>query len=79
MLGDFHHRLAVILTVCSRLEAAMLAQLEIEEDVAPEEQVLTAAERRERNALAIAEVVGRNPMHTPTDDDRSRSPRKDQV
>lgn len=56
----------------------MPAQLEIEEDVATEEHILTPAERRERNALAIAEVVGRNPAHTPTDDDRSRSPRKEQ-
>ena len=56
----------------------MPALLEIEEDVAPEEQVLTPAERRERNALAIAEVVGRNPAHTPAEDDRSRSPRKEQ-
>ena len=57
----------------------MPALLEIEEDIVPEEHVLTPAERRERNALAIAEVVGRNPAHTPTDDDRSPSPRKDQV
>jgi hypothetical protein len=43
----------------------MPAQLEIEEDIATEEHILTPAERRERNAVAIAEVVGRNPAHTP--------------
>lgn len=56
----------------------MPAQLEIEEDIATEEHILTPTDRRERNALAIAEVVGRNPAHKPIDDDRFRSPRKEQ-
>ena len=54
----------------------MPAQLELEEEVVREDQVQFAAERRQRNAAAIAEVVGRNPVQKPPDTDPSRSPRK---
>jgi hypothetical protein len=40
----------------------MLAQVEIEEKQLRQEREQSAAQRRERNALAIAEVVGRNPI-----------------
>jgi hypothetical protein len=40
--------------------------LEIEEQIARERQE-RAAERREHNTLAIAEVVGRNPGKIPDD------------
>ncbi len=40
----------------------MLAQVEIEKNQLRQEREQSAAERRERNALAIAEVVGRHPI-----------------
>jgi len=40
----------------------MLAQVEMEEKQLRQERQQSAAQRRERNALAIAEVVGRNPI-----------------
>jgi hypothetical protein len=43
----------------------MLALLDCEERAIPEQQYNDAAERRERNARAIAEVVGRNPSKAP--------------
>lgn len=54
----------------------MPAQLESEEERIRQEREKAAAERRERNALAIAEVVGRNPARpSPLQPfDRSRSP-----
>ena len=47
----------------------MPAQLELEEEVEAvrEQQQRHALERRERNSLAIAEVVGRNPARKPAD------------
>jgi hypothetical protein len=47
----------------------MPAQLELEEGV---EAVLEEIERRERNSLAIAEVVGRNPARKLTKADLPR-------
>jgi len=53
----------------------MPAQLELEEDVEAvrEQQQRHALERRERNSLAIAEVVGRNPARKPADPDSPRT------
>jgi hypothetical protein len=47
----------------------MPAQLELEEEVEAirEEQERHALERRERNSLAITEVVGRNPAKKPAE------------
>lgn len=47
----------------------MPAQLELEEEAEAvhEEQQRHTLERRERNSLAIAEVVGRNPARKPAD------------
>jgi hypothetical protein len=42
----------------------MPAQLEVEEELIRQEREQSAAERRDRNALAIDEVVGRNPVNT---------------
>jgi hypothetical protein len=39
----------------------MPAQMDFEEEVIRRQRERAAAERRERNARAIAEVVGRNP------------------
>ncbi len=49
----------------------MPAQLELEEEVEAvrEEHEWHAIERRERNSLAIAEVVGRNPARKHNDAD----------
>jgi hypothetical protein len=44
----------------------MPVQLDIEEEVAREERDKLAMDRRDRNSLAIAEVVGRNPARRPT-------------
>ncbi|HYL94568.1 MAG TPA: hypothetical protein VET69_02100 [Terriglobales bacterium] len=53
----------------------MPAQLELEEDVEAvrEQQQRHALERRERNSLAIAEVVGRNPARKPAQEKPSVS------
>lgn len=48
----------------------MPAQLELEREIIRREREKSAAERRDRNALAIAEVVGRNavkPLPGPAD------------
>ena len=52
----------------------MPAQLELEEEAEPvrEQQQRHALERRERNSLAIAEVVGRNPARKHADADLLR-------
>lgn len=52
----------------------MPAQLELEEEVEAvrEERERHALERRERNSLAIAEVVGRNPAGKHADADLLR-------
>lgn len=51
----------------------MPVELELEENVAQEEQDQLAKEGRDRNSLAIEEVVGRNP----TVPELSRSTAKD--
>ena len=53
----------------------MPAQLELEEEAEAvgEELEWHALERRERNSLAIAEVVGRNPARKHTDADLLRT------
>ncbi len=58
----------------------MPAQLELEEEVEAvrEEQERHALERRERNSLAIAEVVGRNPARKPADVEPSVSTTREQ-
>lgn len=47
----------------------MLTQIELEDEVEAvlEEQERHALERRERNSLAIEEVVGRNPARRPAE------------
>jgi len=55
----------------------MPVELELEENVAQEEQDQLAKEGRDRNSLAIEEVVGRNPARKPTIPEVSRSTAKD--
>jgi hypothetical protein len=55
----------------------MPVELELEENVAQEEQDQLAKEGRDRNSLAIEEVVGRNPARKPTIPELSRSTAKD--
>ena len=43
----------------------MTVELEVEEEVIHQERDQRIRERRDRNALAIAEVVGRNPILKP--------------
>lgn len=52
----------------------MPTQIELEEEVETvrEQQQRHALERRERNSLAIAEVVGRNPVRKVTEADLPR-------
>lgn len=52
----------------------MPAQLELEEEAETvREEQRRALKRRERNSLAIAEVVGRNPASKPADADSPRT------
>ena len=55
----------------------MPVELELEENVALEEQDQLAKEGRDRNSLAIEEVVGRNSARNPTVPELSRSTAKD--
>jgi len=55
----------------------MPALLEVEEEVAQAERDQRAAERRDRNALAIAEVVGRNVASKPADTELKGSASKE--
>ena len=59
----------------------MPAQLELEEEVegVRKERERHALERRERNSLAIAEVVGRNPARNPGDAELVRPSLKEQL
>ena len=57
----------------------MPAQIELEEEAVREEQQRHALERRERNSLAIAEVVGRNPARNPGDAELVRPSLKEQL
>jgi hypothetical protein len=44
----------------------MPVELDLEEEVTLEDLKRLASERRDRNSLAIEEVVGRNPARRPT-------------
>jgi hypothetical protein len=59
--------MAATLRLSSTQELAMPFQLEVEEEIAQERRE-RAAERRVRNMLAIAEVVGRYPARIPADE-----------
>lgn len=49
-----------------------MPEVETEEKAIRRERQQSAAERRDRNALAIAEVVGRNPIKKPQLDSLGR-------
>lgn len=56
----------------------MPLELELEEEIIREEQDRRVTQRRDRNSLAIAEVVGRNPAKKPADPERIRlTPKQD--
>ena len=60
----------------------MPAQFELEEEeveAVREEQERHALQRRHRNSLAIAEVVGRNPAKTPADTELAHTTLKEQL